>query len=615
MVCGRLHRARGAAEWSMADAPRWDLGTVYPGLDSKELAQDMSRLDKRLAALERYLAREAAAARLRAPRAELCRVVAGLVRRLNGLLELEGTIRAYVTSFTRTDTYDARARTLESELDTRGVRLRKISSRVTRFAGRIAAKLPGIIVSDRTAGTHAFFLTNAAEQARYLMGEAEEALAAELAPSGGSAWAKLQRVVTSQLSVDFEIDGSVRKMPMPELINLRSHRDEATRRRAYDAEIAAWETVKEPLAAAMNGIKGETNALALRRGRRDCLHASLDMAHIDRESLEAMLAAMWDSFPAFRRYFHSKAARLGKERLAWWDLYAPVGSSDRVFTWKEAREFILESFRTFSPGLEALARRAFDGAWIDAEMRRGKVGGAFCMDVPALKESRILCNFDGTLDQVSTVAHELGHAFHNECAFAAGKTVLQQDTPMTLAETASIMCETIVNEAVRGQSADRNLELAVLEGSLGGAAQVIVDISSRYLFEKEVFQRREKAALSADELCEIMERAQAQTYGDGLDQRFRHRFMWTWKPHYYSPDLPFYNYPYAFGLLLGTGLYAIYRERGEAFLPDYVALLSSTGEAPAADLAGRFGIDIRHRRFWDQSLAVIGEQIDRYCAL
>jgi oligoendopeptidase F len=177
------------------------------------------------------------------------------------------------------------------------------------------------------------------------------------------------------------------------------------------------------------------------------------------------------------------------------------------------------------------------------------------------------------------------------------------------------MCETIVNEAVLADSTSRDEELAVREGSIGGAAQVIVDITSRYLFEKEVFERREKAALSADELCEVMERSQALTYGDGLDERYRHKFMWTWKPHYYSPDLAFYNYPYAFGLLLGTGLYAIYRERGPAFVPDYMQLLASTGEAPASELAARFGIDIRSRSFWDASLEVIGGQIERYCEL
>jgi oligoendopeptidase F len=235
--------------------------------------------------------------------------------------------------------------------------------------------------------------------------------------------------------------------------------------------------------------------------------------------------------------------------------------------------------------------------------------------VPAVKESRVLCNFDGTLDQISTIAHELGHAFHNECAYAAGKTELQQDTPMTLAETASIMCETVVMEAILVQTSDPKEQLAILETRLIGDAQVIVDIYSRYLFEKEVFERRADSELSADDLCEIMERAQKATYGDGLNQSQLHKYMWTWKPHYYSAGLSFYNFPYAFGLLFATGLYAIYVRRGAAFVSDYKNLLASTGEGTAADLAARFGIDIRSRKFWEDSLAVIGQHIDRYCKL
>jgi oligoendopeptidase F len=232
-----------------------------------------------------------------------------------------------------------------------------------------------------------------------------------------------------------------------------------------------------------------------------------------------------------------------------------------------------------------------------------------------VKESRILSNFDGSFDQVSTLAHELGHAFHNYCAFQAGKTEIQQNTPMTLAETASIMCETIVTEAVLSQLKEPQEILAVLEAQLNNASQVIVDIYSRYLFEKEVFERREKSELSADDFNDIMERAQKATYGDGLDEKYLQKFMWTWKPHYYSSGLSFYNYPYAFGLLFATGLYAIYQQRGEAFVQDYKNLLASTGEETAAKLAKRFGIDITKRKFWDDSLAIIGKRIDRYCEL
>jgi oligoendopeptidase F len=237
------------------------------------------------------------------------------------------------------------------------------------------------------------------------------------------------------------------------------------------------------------------------------------------------------------------------------------------------------------------------------------------MGVQGVRESRILSNFDGSFDQVSTLAHELGHGFHNECAYQTNKTVLQQLTPMTLAETASTMCETIVTEAALASTQDPQEELAVLEAQLINAAGIIVDIYSRYLFEKEVFERREQSELSADDFNDIMERAQKETYGDGLDERYLQKFMWTWKPHYYSPNLSFYNYPYAFGLLFAIGLYAIYQQRGEAFVEDYKNLLASTGEETAAKLAKRFGIDITKRKFWDDSLAIIGKRIDRYTEL
>jgi len=230
-----------------------------------------------------------------------------------------------------------------------------------------------------------------------------------------------------------------------------------------------------------------------------------------------------------------------------------------------------------------------------------------------VEESRVLCNFDGTLDQVLTIAHELGHAYHNNCQ--AGKAMLQRGAPMTLAETASILVETHITEAALAQAADPQEELAILDKSLVTASQVVVDIYSRFLFEKEVFERRVQADLSADDFCDIMLRAQQATYGDGLDPRHLNPYMWAWKSHYYIGGLSFYNFPYAFGLLFGLGLYAIYQERGKAFLPDYEDLLRSTGEGMAADLAARFRIDIRSRAFWEASLSVIRERIERYLAL
>lgn len=595
--------------------PHWDLSNVYPGLESAKLTEDFEWIKDRSESLLKRYETEFVHLDPSSPPEKINQALSLVVDELNAIIEKAYTINAYLASFTMTNSFDKEAARLDSKFDQVMVSIQKVNVLLQAWVGTFKDVLPEILALGNSVGEHAFPITEIAEQSQYLMSEKEEVLASELSLSGASAWTKLQGVVTSQKTVDFELDGKVQTLPMPALINLHSHPDESVRKRAYEAELAAWESVKEPLAACMNGIKGWANTLNARRGREDALAEPIDQGRIDRETLDAMMGALQDSFPMFRKYFKAKAARFGQKSLPWWNLYAPVGKLEKEYTYSEASEFILKNFETFSPELRNFAKNAFKQNWIDAEQRPGKRGGAFCMSLPAVKESRVFCNFDGSLDQVMTIAHELGHGFHNHMMFKAGKTMLQKQTPMTMAETASIMCETIMFNAVKETITDPQEELALLETALIGDSQVIVDIYSRYLFEKEVFERRENADLSADELSDLMEKAQEATYGDGVDPQYRHKFMWTWKPHYYSATLSFYNFPYAFGLLFGVGLYAIYQQRGEDFISDYEQLLSSTGEAPAADLAARFGIDIRSKQFWADSLAVIGARIDRYCEL
>lgn len=592
--------------------PRWDLSNVYPSLSSKKYSDDLTKLKKLIKDQDSYLDKILDSTDDTTPLEVLAKYAGDLIDRSNAILLIRGTMLAYLESFVTTDTYNKEALAKHSEFDQVAIGVDKLEVKLRKWVGKVADRLNSFVELNATAKAHKYFLEESAKASHYLMTDKEEMLAADLSLSGSTAWAKLQSTVTSQYSVPFELDGKIQKLPMPALINLHSHPDEEVRRKAYEAENQAWNTIKEPLAACMNGIKGEVNTLNMRRGREDCLQSAIEISHIDRETLEAMLSAMKDSFPMFRKYWRCKAKRLGKKKLPWWDLYAPVGESNTVYTFDEAKAFILKHFNEFSPRLGEFAKRAFENKWIDAEQRDGKVGGAFCMEVPGVGESRILANFDGSLDQVSTIAHELGHGFHNDCAIRAGKTEIQKFTPMTLAETASIMCETIVSQASLKEAKSDSERLAILETKLIGDSQVIVDIYSRYLFEKEVFERREKAELSSDELCEIMENAQKATYGDGLDEKYLQKWMWTWKPHYYSAQLSFYNFPYAFGLLFGTGLYAIYQQRGDAFIDDYINLLATTGEASAADLAARFGIDIRKKKFWQDSLKLIGAQVEEY---
>ena len=597
---------------SNSNIPRWDNSNVFPDLESEKFNQARNQVNQLISELETEFSEKLKSGPDGYSAAEIEKLLSQAVIKFNELYELYATVQAYVYTFVSTDSFNQTAMRILSELDQPSVRLQKIIVQFEHWVGSIKDVLPKALEIEGPASEHSFAIFEIVERSKYRMGLQEEALAAELSTSGGNAWSKLQGTVTSQLTVSFELDGETKDLPMPALINLNSHPDEDVRRRAYEAEMKAWDGVKETLAACMNGIKGEVNTLDKRRGREDALHSSLESSRIDRETLQAMLAAMQDSFPMFRKYYQAKAGRLGKEKLPWWDLNAPVGNSEISFTFDEARSFIVKNFAKFSQEMADFADQAFEKNWIDAEQRSGKRGGAFCMSVPGVKESRIMCNFDGSLSQVFTIAHELGHAFHNYCTYQAGKTMMQSDTPMTLAETASIMCETIVMNAALEKATNDDEKLAILEESLIGDAAVIVDISSRYFFEKEVFERREKAELSADDLSEIMEQAQKNTYGDGLDNDYLHKYMWTWKPHYYSPELSFYNYPYAFGLLFALGLYAVYQERGESFVADYKNLLSSTGEGTAAELAARFDIDIRDKAFWAGSLGEIGKRIDQY---
>jgi len=390
--------------------------------------------------------------------------------------------------------------------------------------------------------------------------------------------------------------------------NLAFDADRDLRRRAYEAELEGWKRAALPLAAALNSIKGEVNVLTSYRGWDSPLEASLLDNNIDRQTLDSMLMAARESFPDFRRYLHAKARMLGLPRLAWYDLFAPVTTGEKTWEYEDGAAFIVAQLDTFSSSLSNFAARAFREHWIDAEPREGKQDGAYC--TPLRKdESRVFANYKASFDGVSTLAHELGHGYHN--LNLSKRTMLQRSTPMALAETASIFCETIIRNAAL-QKAGQQEQIAILEASLQGSCQVVVDITSRFLFEQRLFERRRQRELSIDELNNLMLEAQRETYADGLDERALHPYMWAMKPHYYSSKVSFYNYPYMFGLLFGLGLYARYKEDGERFKASYDELLSSTGLADAATLAAQFGIDVRSVDFWRKSFAIVREDIEQF---
>ena len=585
-----------------ATAPRWDLSPFFASLGSPEWAAAHEALTSsldRLGAL--YDQHDVRATETPDPEA-----VDDVLGATNEILEQHRLLSAYLYALVNADARDDDAQGVAAELRALTTSLGPLRQRLDAWLASF--DVDALLAASPAAADHEHLVRRAAEAASHQLSEAEESLVAELNLSGSSAWNRLHGDVSARLTAT--VDGET--MPVTAVRNLAFDADAGRRQRAYEAELGAWETVAVPLAAALNGVKGQGSTLNSRRGWVDDLAPALFHNAVEREALEAMQRAVVASLPDFERYLAGKARLLGHTdgALPWWDLFAPVGDpAASAATWDEAKATVATAFGTFSPALARLAERAVDESWIDVAPRDGKAGGAFCLPVRG-DESRVLLNFGGTFDSVSTLAHELGHAYHN--TQLADRTPLQRATPMALAETASIFCETIlIQSSLAGAPPDRRL--VILETDLQNACQVVVDIHSRFLFERAVFDKRASRPLSVAELRELMTGAQQEAYGAGLRADALHHDMWAVKPHYYSTA--FYNWPYTFGLLFGLGLYARFEEDPDRFRSGYDDLLSATGLGTAAALAGRFGIDVGDESFWTASLDVLRRRIDDFEAL
>lgn len=594
------------------ELPHWKLETIYPAIDSAEFRDDKLSLRERVEALRVFMDDNAVRGG-GAPPVNAAATLEGVLQRREQAYETFLTLRTYLSLIVSVNAFDDDAKAESSALQPFATQLSTLSTRLSAWL--VPLDLAELSRGSPLIADHLHLLTREQLEGSRQMSEEAEDLAAHLDDTGGGAWSRLHAELVSQgtVSADPLGVGAASEYGLAQLRTLQAHEQEEVRRRAYRAELELLESNAAPYAAAMNSIKGQVETLARRRGWENALAQSIFNSAISPAALNAMQGAVQVSFPVMRRYLQGKAKLLGKERLGWYDLFAPLpelGNSGKGtrFTWPEAQRFVVERFSTYSGELADFAQHAFDAGWLDVPPRKGKRNGAFCASVKARGESRLMLNFGGSLGDVFTLAHELGHAYHNDCMRRFERTIQQGVTPMTLAETASIFCETIVLESVL-TSSDDAVKLAVLEQNLQQAGQLILDIHSRFIFESTVFERRFERELSVRELNEVMLAAQDATYGDALEESERHPMMWAHKGHYYSSGRSFYNYPYTFGLLFGLGLFARYQAEPDAFRAQYDELLASTGLADASELAQRFGIDIEDRAFWRGSLAVIERRV------
>ena len=576
----------------------WDLTKMYSGFDDAKLAADFAQaqaLNQELAAL------------LQEKPADVGALLVQAVRTAQKRSEKMALVGEFIFLNLATNAKNEQALAWMDKLMRAQVEMQQTSSAFTRYVSKVEG-LDALIVREPLLKEHEYMLKTMVKDAAHVMDPAIEGPVLKMQMTGGEAWSQLSDQIMATHMVEMEIDGEKQSLPLSTVRGMATSPEATVRRRAYEAELASYPRIELAMAACLNGIKGEALTLCELQHYDTVLDTALDAAKIDRQTLDAMLTAMRESLPAFRRYFRAKARHLGHEGgLPFYDLFAPIGAAGKTYTLEEARQLLVQVFGQFSEKMSRFIDRAFEEHWIDAFPYEGKQGGAFCAGVHPLGISYVLANFEGSLDSVSTLAHELGHAYHGDCV--KHLSILNADYPMTLAETASIFNETMLVAKLQ-EGANPQERLMLLDQQIGNAAQVVVDILSRFLFESEVIERRKDHTMLPDELKEIMLDAQEQTYGDGLDENALHPYMWACKTHYYSASLHFYNFPYAFGLLFGLGVYERYLEKGEAFLPEYDALLAATGLGDVKDVAARVGIDVTDVNFWRKSLSVVEKMID-----
>lgn len=573
---------------------KWSLKELYTSFQDEDFLNDLKQIELILTDMKKYPACMQTEDNLVA-----------YLKQENILDDLVEKVYAFISLIMNADTNNLDALKYASVIENLLASFADTSAKIQKWI----AKFDLSKIDNEDIKNHLFVLNEIKQQNQYLLDDQSESVLANMKTTGSSAWLKYKDQLISSLMITMDD----KTYPLTEILNMAYSKDKEIRKKAYEAEIAAYQNIELGIASALNAIKGEAITVAKLRGYHSVLERTLIDSRMSQKTLDVLLKTMKKALPMFEKYFQTKAKHLGYENgLPWYDMYAPIVDVNSEYNYEKGSQFVIEQFSSFSQNLGDYAKMAIEKNWIDVYPRQGKVGGAFCHNLHCIQESRFLLNYGNDFSDVITMAHELGHGFHGHCLNS--QTALNAQYPMPIAETASTFCETIVKK-VALKNASKAEQLMILENELSDCAQVIVDIYSRFLFESRLIEKREEGPLSVDEIKSLMIEAQKEAYGQGLDHETLHPYMWTWKPHYYEADYAFYNFPYAFGLLLAKGLYGLYLKEGASFAKTYENFLSLTGKMNLEDVGKSVGIDLTSEEFWQNSLDMIKEDLELFYEL
>ncbi|MCM3129771.1 M3 family oligoendopeptidase [Paenibacillus provencensis] len=457
-----------------------------------------------------------------------------------------------------------------------------------------------------------FVLNESRLKAKEKMSPELENLALDLAVDGYHGWGEFYDTIVSKVRVPFEVNGETVYLSAGQAANKLQDPDRNVREKLLQDWEKAWSDAADYCADTLNHLAGFRLKLYERRGWDSVLKEPLSINRMSQDTLDAMWNVITRAKPTLVKFLERKAQLLGVEQLSWADVDAPITSASEKISYDDAAVNIVNQFRKFSPRMAEFAQHAFDHQWIEAEDRPGKRPGGFCTGLPVSKETRIFMTYAGTASNVSTLAHELGHGYHQHVM--DDMEMLNQNYAMNVAETASTFAELIVSDALIKEAKDEEAQIALLEEKIQNSIAFFMNIHARFLFETRFYEKRKEGLLSSSELSELMEEAQREAYCDALGTY--HPTFWASKLHFYITDVPFYNFPYTFGYMFSMGIYAQAQKEGSDFAEKYDALLRDTGRMTVEELAEKhLGTDVTKPAFWQGAADLCISDIEQFLSM
>ncbi len=582
----------------------WNVSRLYPSYDDPTYAHDWKQLEQQISAQKKWSSELDSAS-------DLSQTLLEYIRNTEAMSQLIYKLFAFSQFQLAINVQDE---TSQKKTDLLQKQMEELTVPETQFIRWIKDKDLSIIHDHPELNPFEWFFNRKQEEGQYMLSDREEELLTKLKKTGSHAWARLQQSLTSLASGEIvDEQGVAKSMPLMSIRNLAFDERSEMRKQAFEVENTIYAGLEESVGACLNHIKGEMITETEWRGYPTLWSAISRRHRIEHDTVMSMMQAVKEQLPRIQPFYQIKAKCLGYDKaLPIWDLYAPLGKLSTSYPFSEAKTIILEVFGSFDPAMKEMAEKAFTQDWIDVEPKKGKRGGAFCANVYALKESRILLNYDSTQENLITLAHELGHAYHN--VWLMENSIVHLNSPLSLAETASTFNEHLLQGWLMNHM-DADQRLIFLDKKIQRVAAVIVDIYSRFVFEQAVMDRRKDGALSVREIKELMSKAQLEAYGEGLDPKHHQPMSWINKPHYYIPELHFYNFPYTLGCLISLYLYRQYLEQGQAFLPMYQKFLGRCGYGSVEEITASVGIDLRSGDFMKSTFDLIEKDIIEFRSL